>query len=360
MTNHLDTVFSPSLYLDRDKKAFQFIKDRLLHQEPCATASMYGNGKDYLFTNLVKEFESTTIPYNLKVLNTISEDELKDFADMLERETEPTLCMINLRIRKDVSWFVQRLSKLRFKRNYAFVCYVNSYFGDVYEALTQMDNPFISSLFVQELVGYEDALHIVDELSERFGFFPNQEQKKDIYQWTYGHVGLLRTLYLLKRDNPEKLFTKDFLLHEPSVLERLVNILSDIPSEKLQPLLQKKLSFADSMFFQRFGYINTEGELFHPLLKFLIPKENKASTSSLSPTEIAVLDYLSSHPDSVVSREDIAKIVWGQEEWEDKYSDWAIGQLIYRLRKKLEYATSSGTIKTKKGKGFVYLHKSLQ
>ena len=98
MANHLDTIFSPGLYLERDKKAFAFIIDRLLHQEPCAVVCMYGNGKDYLFHNLVKEFEKLKLPYTLKVLNTISADELRDFADMLQAETEPTLCMVNLRI----------------------------------------------------------------------------------------------------------------------------------------------------------------------------------------------------------------------------------------------------------------------
>lgn len=353
MTNHLDTIYSPGLYLDRDKKAFAFITDRLLHQEPCAVVCMYGNGKDYLFSNIVKEMEKQKLPYTLKILNTISADELRDFADMLEAETEPTLCMVNLRIGKDVSWFIQVLEELRFKRGHAFVSFINAYVGDVYEALRKMERPLVNSLVVKELVPYEDTLHIIDELSSRFEFFPTDEQKQDIYHWSHGHVGLLRSLFLLKRQYPHKTFTKDFLLHEPTVLERLSNILTDIPEEKMQLLLQKKIGLIDMMFFEKFGYIKSDGKLFHPLLELLIPTHLKQTHTSLSSTETKVLEYLQTHPNSVVLREDIGRVVWGEEEWEDKYSDWAIGQLIYRLRKKLEYS-SKGIIQTQKGQGFIY------
>lgn len=119
---------------------------------------------------------------------------------------------------------------------------------------------------------------------------------------------------------------------------------------------KKKIGLVDMMFFEKFGYINPEGKLFHPLLEPLISKHTKKSESPFSDTESKVLTYLQSRESDIISREDIGRLVWGEEEWEDKYSDWAIGQLIYRLRKKLEYSTSSGKIHTKKGKGFVYLN----
>ncbi|HYK08205.1 MAG TPA: helix-turn-helix domain-containing protein [Candidatus Eisenbacteria bacterium] len=354
MLNHFDTIFSPGLYLERDKKAFTLTRDRLLQQESCAVVCMYGNGKDYLFHNMVKEFEHKKLPYAVKILNTISADELKDFADMLQSETEPTLCMVNLRIGKDVSWFIQVLEELRFKRGHNFVSFVNAYVGDIYEALREMERPLMDSLIVKELISYEDAVHVIKELSDRFDVTPSETQKKDIYRWSYGHVGLLRSLFLLKQQYPNKMFDEKFLLHEPTILERLTHILSDIPEEKIQLLLQKKVGLVDMMFFEKFGYITDEGKLFHPLLERLIPTHGKKNESPFSETESKVLAYLRSHENDIISREDIGRLVWGEEEWEDKYSDWAIGQLIYRLRKKLEYSTSSGKIKTKKGKGFVY------
>ncbi len=356
MLNHFDTIFSPGLYLERDKKAFTLTRDRLLQQEPCAAVCMYGNGKDYLFHNMVKEFEHKKLPFNVKILNTISADELKDFADMLQSETEPTLCMVNLRIGKDVSWFIQVLEELRFKRGHNFVSFINAYVGDIYKALRDMERPLMDSLIIKELIPYSDAVHIIQELSDRFRFIPTDEQKKDMYTWSYGHVGLLRSLFLLKQQYPEKKFDAKFLLHEPTILERLIHIINDIPEEKMHLLLQKKIGLVDMMFFEKFGYINPEGKLFHPLLEPLISKHTKKSESPFSDTESKVLTYLQSRESDIISREDIGRLVWGEEEWEDKYSDWAIGQLIYRLRKKLEYSTSSGKIHTKKGKGFVYLN----
>jgi DNA-binding winged helix-turn-helix (wHTH) protein len=358
MVNHFDTIFTPGLPLDRDKKAFEFIKNRLLQQEPCAVVTMYGNGKDYLFNNLVKEFERLQLPYTVKVLNTLSEDELRDFADMLVAETEPTLCMVNLRIGKDVSWFIQTLEELRFKRKHDFVSFINSYVGDVYSALRTMERPLVDSLVVKERVPYEDALHLLSDLSQRFGFHPTEEQLKDIYAWSCGHIGLMRSLFMLKQQYPERKFDEAFLLSEPTVLERLTNIVDEIPQEKLLAILQKKLDPLDTIFFQKFGYITDKGELFHPLLESVVPKEAKITSTAFSTTEMRVLAYFQRHPNIVVSREDVAKIVWGEEEWEDKFSDWALGQLMYRLRKKLEYGSSSGTIETEKGKGFNYTNVS--
>lgn len=354
MPNHLDVVFSPGIYLDRDKRAIAFVEDRLLHQESCAAICMNGNGKDYLFTNVVKRFEARQLGRKLKVLNTISSDELRDFADMLDAETEPTLCLINLRIGKDVSWFIERLARLHVTRGHSFVSFVSSYVGDVYEALQAMARPVTHSLVMLKRVPYEDALHTIAELSDRFGYYPSDDQKQDMYRWTYGHVGLLRTLYLLKRENPAQTFSRSGLLREPTVLERLHNILSDIPADKLEAIRTHRLSFLEKTFFEEFGYIDPDGKLFHPLLIPLLPDAPTRRSSTFSVAEQRVLDYLRAHPGTVISRDDIARIVWGEEEWEDKYSDWAIGQLIYRLRKKLAYSAAPVKIETVKSLGFAY------
>lgn len=355
MPNHLDTVFSPSLYLDRDKQAIAFIEDQLLHQETCAAVCMYGNGKDYLFTNIVKRFETKQLPYKLKVLNTISSDELRDFADMLEAETEPILCLINLRIHKDVSWFIQIIEQLRIKRGHAFVSFICAYVGDVYNALLNFEGPITKSLVILRKVPYSDALHIITELSDRFGFYPSEEQKQDIYQWSFGHVGLLRTLYLLKRQTQDSVFTKETLLHEPTILDRLQNIVSDLPADKMQSILAHRLNFVEKTFFEEIGYLDDAGGLFHPLLIPLVPELTVQQDTAFSLTEQRVLDYLRNNANDVVTREEIGRIVWGEEEWEDKYSDWAVSQLMYRLRKKNVNDSIAGEIHTRRGQGFIFV-----
>ncbi len=56
---------------------------------------------------------------------------------------------------------------------------------------------------------------------------------------------------------------------------------------------------------------------------------------------------------TTVDRGLIAKTIWG-EDWMDKYSDWAITQLISQLRKKTSVFNNI-VIKTSRGEGFVMI-----
>ena len=350
-------IYNPKLYLDRDKKAFIFIRDMLLDRECCSAICMYGNGKDYLFQNLVREFQNRKLPYTVKVLNTLSEGELKIFADELKADTKPTLCFINLRIGKDVSWFINILEDLRIKRGSSFLTHVSCYVGDVYGALRSMNKILTEGLVIQELVSYEDAMHILDkEFSSRFGFTPTLAQKKEIYTWSYGHVGLLKSLYLLKKARPTVHLTKELLLKNISVMQRLMEIITHTPEDIMQTVLGKKHNPLLQLYAEKIGYTKN-GDIFHPLLKELIPQTTRPDTAIFSTTELRVIDYLKQHKNHLVTREDIARSIWGEEDWEEKYSEWAIGQLIYRVRKKLKETSDHADIHTKKGEGFIFLQK---
>lgn len=58
----------------------------------------------------------------------------------------------------------------------------------------------------------------------------------------------------------------------------------------------------------------------------------------------------------VVTRDEIAQAIW-HDAWEDRYSDWAIDQMIHRLREKLENVKAPYILETKKGEGFFLMHK---
>lgn len=74
--------------------------------------------------------------------------------------------------------------------------------------------------------------------------------------------------------------------------------------------------------------------------------------SVLSAKELIVFDFLKSKGGEVAKRDEIAQVMWG-DDWENKYSDWAIDQVISRIRKKLEEKGYEKTIKTLKGQGFM-------
>jgi hypothetical protein len=62
---------------------------------------------------------------------------------------------------------------------------------------------------------------------------------------------------------------------------------------------------------------------------------SKDITSLFSRQEKQLLSVFLASKKKIISRENIAKTVWG-EAWEDKYSDWAIDRIVYRIRTKLK------------------------
>jgi hypothetical protein len=85
-----------------------------------------------------------------------------------------------------------------------------------------------------------------------------------------------------------------------------------------------------------------------------ISVDGKSVVACFSPREYNVLMLLASKKDKIVDRDSIAQVVWPGESAE-MYSDWAISQLIKRLRKKLEEKeVGSDCIKTIHGRGYMY------
>lgn len=112
-----------------------------------------------------------------------------------------------------------------------------------------------------------------------------------------------------------------------------------------------------------------EGKFFSTLFeRFLIKKHNEQFNITeaegnfsiydtplqkiLSPQQFLVVKLLIRKNGEVVSREEVAKSIWGNQ-WSIEYSDWAIDSLIRNLRKNLMLEKESA-IKTIKNKGFIY------
>lgn len=78
---------------------------------------------------------------------------------------------------------------------------------------------------------------------------------------------------------------------------------------------------------------------------------NKNLQIYLSPNEYEVLRLFLEKEGKLVTRDDIAQAMWGKSAFE-KYSDWAIDQLISRIRNKLERFNLHKVIKTVHSKGY--------
>lgn len=111
-------------------------------------------------------------------------------------------------------------------------------------------------------------------------------------------------------------------------------------------------------------------ELGIPLFSLVIEKENRLKefrvkddrifigerdiTSALSRKERSFMLLMLTSLKKIVARDKAAQIIWG-ENWEEKYSDWAIDRLVHRIRKKLKaLRIDEKLLKTVKKKGFIF------
>jgi|GEM_PF-2448166 len=75
----------------------------------------------------------------------------------------------------------------------------------------------------------------------------------------------------------------------------------------------------------------------------------RLSEVDFTPDEAKVMKRLWEKQEGIVEREEVATVLWN-EEWSNKYSDWALDALISRLRKKLN---GKWQIVTIKGRGYM-------
>jgi hypothetical protein len=83
--------------------------------------------------------------------------------------------------------------------------------------------------------------------------------------------------------------------------------------------------------------------------------KNQSIGLSLSPKEEKVFRLLISHRKEIVSYDDLAEVIWGEESY-DKFSVYAITKLIQRLREKIELmGIFPEIIQTVKKKGYILI-----
>ena len=145
---------------------------------------------------------------------------------------------------------------------------------------------------------------------------------------------------------------------------RYKEIIANLKFSTVEELVTKSQSTSE--FCINTGLVSNENNkivFFHPLFDYfikhrldinLLKKVNKTITEYLSGQELKVFNLLESKKGEVVSRDEIAKIMWG-DNWNDKYSDWSIDKVISNIKKKLFENNDVHTIKTFKGEGFQLL-----
>jgi len=196
--------------------------------------------------------------------------------------------------------------------------------------------------------------HIIDVCGGKWWFIKDAVKQLSITKnWsedsddmTYRKNMVIEALLPSERSVLLKLITgrKTYSLEEKHSLEHLMklNVISE--NNKLTvPLLRKSLlasinSNHSLTYENNMVYLNQV-----PIGKFFSRKEIRA------------LKTLVAKPGLLISREDLAKAIWPIDT-EANYSNWAIDQIIARVRKRLpEFDISPTSIKSIRGKGYMYI-----
>lgn len=226
------------------------------------------------------------------------------------------------------------------------------------------------------LYNEKDALQFINYNCEMWSMNLDDRQKKEIYALCGGYLWIISHVQRLLRDNPglkiEEAAKDDMLLTK---LETIWAKL--LPEEKviLEKIAVHKLSEEDRKL-PEYKHLQSIGAIKHsegkdklgvPLLSLVINNtqklnlwssdstnifiNNKPFTKMFSAKETKLMHLLISHKKEIMPRDRIAQELWGKE-WEEKYSDWAIDRLLYRIRQKIkQLGFNSNLLKTAKRKG---------
>jgi hypothetical protein len=212
----------------------------------------------------------------------------------------------------------------------------------------------------------ESSQAVIRSYEERYQKPLPKKLEEKIIELSGGNPGLIKTLYLQASETKS---WQEPNLEDVGLRSRLQRILGELPKEYLGTLKEvasqkQPKNMIVLNFLKKFGYLTSANKIFSPLLgKFItdykqgrttqaVPKE-EAINASLTRSQRLLLNHFEENQGKIITREDIAKLLWG-ESWADRYSDWAIDQLVHNLRRKLKKVSGVGKIQTKKREGFFY------
>lgn len=141
----------------------------------------------------------------------------------------------------------------------------------------------------------------------------------------------------LVKQTPKKILGGDYLLNMNYVNRQNWQLFSSVFAAYVDKLKKENLSLV----------FDKKSE--QVLIETLFAREK------ITTNEYLLLSTFLKNPNIVVSRDQISRVLWGDRACE-KYSDWAIDQAIFQLRKKLSAAgVDLGVLQTVKGTGYRWL-----
>lgn len=219
----------------------------------------------------------------------------------------------------------------------------------------------VQNIYYQKVFSTEDALQYLSQVEKEWRFSLKNGLDKLMSENIGGHLLLLKEAARIARDNPELSIKQ--ILAAPSLVRKALAIyqlltpedkktihsLLTNPTKQVKAseyLLQTGLVANNKVGLQYWSY------LIHNVIeeKDLAQQDTSNFNFHLTQVEQKILEKLQASQD-IVARDSLSRVIWG-EDWELRYSDWALGQIMHRLREKLSQHHAPFTIETKKGEGF--------
>jgi len=141
----------------------------------------------------------------------------------------------------------------------------------------------------------------------------------------------------LTRDSVERLINKDYGSSSDYVVNTGLVVMRGEEGmyTVLNPFFEYHLSVVAEDLLN--NYQTTKNRALHP-------------SDYLSGQELIAFTLFKKHEEEIVSKDLLAEVIWG-EDWEEKYSDWAIDKLVSNIRKKLSKHDYPQQLKTIRGRG---------
>jgi len=200
-----------------------------------------------------------------------------------------------------------------------------------------------------------------------------EEEEKIIANLSGGLASLIKSLALLTKEKQNLGSDHESLLKLDEItgpLDRILQALSDDQKIILKEIAQGKgdnklFLLEETKALIDLGIIIRKEKrlsLFSPFLtKYLLSRREPATEISqiafndfLTPSPQRLLDALLASRGRRISRDQAGEAVW-RKNWEEKYSDWALDQIVSQIRKKMTHLKDKKRLVTLRGIGFELL-----
>ena len=257
------------------------------------------------------------------------------------------------------------------------------YEGDIFEMKfinsLSPNNKFLRNLYFLPVYSLNTTKFYLKSLAKEWKIQITNKKINEITDYCFGYLWVLRELIRLIKANPQKKISD--LVEYPSIkfrIETIVNLLTDQEKNILIDLLNQK---PNEKIEKNYHYLFQTGIIVKNNNHYVLPLKlmeqvltkvkiinrlcldvqenivynNKIINHNFSINELRVIKLLLQKKGQLVSRDDIAKVIW-QNDYFDHYSEWAIDKLLSRIRNHLiKLNLPKDIIRTKKGQGFILI-----